>query len=71
MSICVYRIGDKMPIYEYECNICNQSKESLQKLGEEHLVLTCEQCGQEAMERVVSLSYVRFKGVGLYKPSEE
>ncbi|MDY6845419.1 MAG: zinc ribbon domain-containing protein [Thermodesulfobacteriota bacterium] len=44
-----------MPIYEYECQKCNERFEILQKLSEDKNVVECPQCHTYNTQRVLSL----------------
>ena len=56
-----------MPIYEYECPMCNVCTEVLESLDDEATLHTCE-CGG-IMRRVISAGAFILKGDGWYKPS--
>jgi len=43
-----------MPIYEYECPECGARKEVLQKLGEDGSSLSCSQCSQIGLRKILS-----------------
>ena len=53
-----------MPIYEYRCDRCDQTFETIQKFSDEPLHVH-EGCGG-AVERLVSASALQFKGSGWY-----
>lgn len=55
-----------MPIYEYQCAECGFQKEVLQKISDEPLTL-CEECGKQAMKKMVSAAAFRLKGGGWYE----
>jgi putative FmdB family regulatory protein len=44
-----------MPIYEYECRICKERFEVLQKMNEDNSHLRCPKCQAGRPERVLSL----------------
>ena len=53
-----------MPIYEYQCEQCNESFELIQKFSDPPLT-THEKCGG-AVHRLVSAPAFHFKGTGWY-----
>lgn len=53
-----------MPLYEYNCHLCGQTFELLQRFSDEPLKVH-EGCGGE-VEKLVSRSALRFKGSGWY-----
>ncbi|HEY3274981.1 MAG TPA: zinc ribbon domain-containing protein [Syntrophorhabdaceae bacterium] len=44
-----------MPIYEYECRVCGERFEVIQKSGEDNEGLSCPKCNTEKPERVLSV----------------
>lgn len=54
-----------MPIYEYECRACGNQLEMFQKITEEPLKL-CPQCGQDALQKLISSTSFQLKGTGWY-----
>lgn len=54
-----------MPIYEYRCSSCGHQHEFLQKLSDAP-IRRCPQCGQEALEKMVSAAGFQLKGSGWY-----
>lgn len=54
-----------MPFYEYRCNSCGHRFEVLQRMSDEP-VTVCEQCGEEAAERVLFAPAIHFKGSGFH-----
>jgi len=54
-----------MPTYEYECQICRQRVEAVQRFTDPSLTV-CEHCGGE-LRKVFSAVGVVFKGSGFYK----
>ncbi len=44
-----------MPIYEYECQICKERFEVLQKINEDNSQLLCPKCNAEKPKKVLSL----------------
>lgn len=55
-----------MPIYEYQCKHCGDRFEALQKHGDQSLI-TCPKCGENALEKCVSLTSFQLKGKGWYE----
>jgi putative FmdB family regulatory protein len=53
-----------MPLYEYRCHGCGETFEVIQKFSDEPLTHH-ESCGGE-VERLISVSALRFKGSGWY-----
>jgi len=54
-----------MPLYEYQCNVCGERTELIQKLSDppsSH----CPKCGGE-MKKLISAPAIQFKGSGWYK----
>ena len=54
-----------MPTYEYECTVCHERVEAVQKFSDPALS-TCELCGGE-LRKVFSAVGIVFKGAGFYK----
>jgi len=55
-----------MPIYEYQCTLCNKELEALQKISESPL-RDCPACGEPALKKKVSAAAFRLKGGGWYE----
>jgi len=55
-----------MPIYEYQCKACGHELEAIQKLSEEPLKF-CPECGEPALNKLVSAAGFRLKGGGWYE----
>jgi putative FmdB family regulatory protein len=53
-----------MPLYEYQCQSCDQRTEVLQRFADDPLT-TCEACGGD-LKRLISAPAVQFKGSGWY-----
>jgi putative FmdB family regulatory protein len=53
-----------MPIYEYECDLCRQRFERLQRLNDP-LLTACPKCGG-AVHKQFSVPALQFKGSGFY-----
>lgn len=50
-----------MPTYEYRCNACRREFEYQQKMADPDLV-TCEVCGADKLEKLISWSSLRPQG---------
>lgn len=55
-----------MPIYEYQCQDCDERTEFLQKISDEPK-LECPGCGESALKKKVSAVAFRLKGSGWYE----
>ncbi|MCK4404661.1 MAG: zinc ribbon domain-containing protein [candidate division Zixibacteria bacterium] len=44
-----------MPIYEYQCRVCQHKFEVLQKLGEDGKGLKCPKCGADKPIKIFSV----------------
>ncbi|MCB1688608.1 MAG: zinc ribbon domain-containing protein [Halioglobus sp.] len=55
-----------MPIYEYQCQACQEELEVLQKMADAPLT-ECPQCGKPALKKKVSAAAFRLKGSGWYE----
>ncbi|HEU0032894.1 MAG TPA: zinc ribbon domain-containing protein [Kofleriaceae bacterium] len=55
-----------MPVYEYRCTSCHREFEYQQRMSDPEKT-TCEACGQEALERLISRTAFQLKGSGWYK----
>ncbi len=56
-----------MPIYEYQCTVCGERLEKLQKLSDAPLV-DCPYCKtSNVLEKQVSAAGFRLKGTGWYE----
>ena len=55
-----------MPIYEYQCQLCDLRMEKLQKMSDAPL-LTCPTCGKDGLKKLVSAAAFRLKGSGWYE----
>jgi putative FmdB family regulatory protein len=53
-----------MPLYEYKCGSCGETFEVRQKFSDEPVTVH-EKCGGP-VERLISLSSLKFKGTGWY-----
>jgi putative FmdB family regulatory protein len=55
-----------MPIYEYRCDSCSETLETLQGIRDEALV-TCPACDEDSLRRLISASSFVLKGEGWYQ----
>lgn len=55
-----------MPVYEYRCNACGKEFEYQQRMSDPEKT-TCEACGKEELERLISRTAFSLKGGGWYK----
>jgi putative FmdB family regulatory protein len=55
-----------MPLYEYQCESCNNRFEKIQKSFSEPLVETCPKCGKGPVRKLISSPAIQFKGTGWY-----
>ncbi|MCH9697914.1 MAG: zinc ribbon domain-containing protein [Gammaproteobacteria bacterium] len=55
-----------MPIYEYQCEQCQYTFDTLQKVSEDPLV-ECPECKQHALKKLISQAGFRLKGTGWYE----
>jgi putative FmdB family regulatory protein len=55
-----------MPIYEYRCEDCGRTTESLQKVSDPPLE-ECPHCHRPALKRLMSATVFRLKGKGWYE----
>ncbi len=54
-----------MPIYEYQCQQCNERHEIIQRFSDAPLS-HCPSCGGD-MKKLISSPAIQFKGSGFYK----
>jgi putative FmdB family regulatory protein len=54
-----------MPLYEYQCEACNQRFEIIQKYSDP-APDTCVRCGKGPVHRLLSTPAIQFKGSGWY-----
>ena len=54
-----------MPLYEYECRVCGNRFEQIQKFSDPP-VEVCPKCGERAVEKLLSSPAIQFKGSGWY-----
>ena len=55
-----------MPIYEYQCQACDERVEALQKISDAPKV-DCPACGKPELKKKVSAVAFRLKGSGWYE----
>ncbi len=55
-----------MPIYEYQCNHCQHTFDTLQKISEDPLV-KCPECEKDTLKKLISQAGFRLKGTGWYE----
>ena len=55
-----------MPTYEYRCNACKREFEYEQRMSDDDLV-KCEACGEDKLEKLISMTAFQLKGGGWYK----
>lgn len=55
-----------MPIYEYQCEACGHTFDTLQRISEDPLT-DCPECGKPALKKLVSAAGFRLKGSGWYE----
>ncbi|MBT8493478.1 MAG: zinc ribbon domain-containing protein [Deltaproteobacteria bacterium] len=55
-----------MPIYEYKCPECGAVSEIMHSMSDES-VRSCEACGNQGLERLISRTSFALKGGGWYK----
>lgn len=53
-----------MPLYEYQCKLCEERLEAIQKFSDP-LYTQCPKCGGE-LKKLISSSAIQFKGSGFY-----
>ena len=58
--------GTSMPIYEYQCQDCQNKLEVMQRMSEA-LLKICPACGKEALRKLVSAVGFQLKGTGWYE----
>jgi putative FmdB family regulatory protein len=54
-----------MPLYEYECEVCRQRFERIQKYSDP-LIEVCPLCGKSPVRKLLSSPAIQFKGSGFY-----
>ena len=59
-------VGVNMPIYEYQCSVCGQLYDALQKLVDAPLV-DCPACGKPELKKKINATGFRLTGGGWYE----
>lgn len=54
-----------MPLYEYECEVCKQRFERIQKYSDPPIDV-CPHCGKSPVRKLFSSPAIQFKGSGFY-----
>lgn len=54
-----------MPLYEYQCDSCNNRFERIQKFSDPPIE-TCPVCGKGPVRKLLSSPAIQFKGSGWY-----
>jgi putative FmdB family regulatory protein len=54
-----------MPLYEYQCESCNNRFERIQKFSDPPID-TCPACGKGPVRKLLSSPAIQFKGTGWY-----
>ena len=54
-----------MPLYEYQCEACNNRFERIQKVSDPPIA-TCPVCGKGPVKKLLSSPAIQFKGSGWY-----
>lgn len=54
-----------MPLYEFQCKACHHRYEKIQKFSDP-MPTECPECGEDAVEQMLSAPAVQFKGSGWY-----
>ena len=54
-----------MPLYEYECEVCRQRFERIQKYSDPPPDV-CPHCGKSPIRKLLSSPAIQFKGSGFY-----
>ena len=54
-----------MPLYEYECEVCGQRFERIQKFSDPPIAV-CVHCGKSPVKKLFSSPAIQFKGSGFY-----
>lgn len=55
-----------MPIYEYQCQVCGELQEVLQKISDP-VLKKCPECGKLKLKKLVSAPSFRLSGTGWYE----
>lgn len=54
-----------MPLYNYQCNKCNDTFETIQAFSDKPLI-TCKKCGGNLKKLISKSVGIIFKGTGFY-----
>jgi putative FmdB family regulatory protein len=54
-----------MPLYEYQCELCHERFERIQKFSDPPLDV-CPKCGSGPVKKLLSSPAIQFKGSGWY-----
>jgi putative FmdB family regulatory protein len=54
-----------MPLYEYQCESCQERFERIQKFSDPP-VDVCPKCGKDSVKKLLSSPAIQFKGSGWY-----
>ena len=55
-----------MPLYEYQCESCQDRFEKIQKSYTDPPLETCPKCGKGPVRKLISSPAIQFKGTGWY-----
>jgi putative FmdB family regulatory protein len=55
-----------MPLYEYQCESCQDRFEKIQKSYSDPPLETCPKCGKGPVRKLISSPAIQFKGTGWY-----
>ena len=55
-----------MPLYEYQCESCNNRFEKIQKSYSDPAPEACPKCGKGPVRKLISSPAIQFKGTGWY-----
>ena len=55
-----------MPLYEYQCDSCQNRFEKIQKSYNDPPLETCPKCGKGPVRKLISSPAIQFKGTGWY-----
>ena len=55
-----------MPLYEYQCESCNNRFEKIQKSYNDPAPESCPKCGKGPVRKLISSPAIQFKGTGWY-----
>lgn len=55
-----------MPIYEYQCQVCDCKLEEFQKISDAPLSV-CPSCKEPKLQKIISATHFQLKGTGWYQ----